>query len=76
MLLSQTKEKGVYNISNINVINSELKRRLYSFGINKGKKIEVLAISLSKSNMEVEVGGTAIALRLEEAKQIEVEEVI
>lgn len=51
----------------------ELKQRLFSFGMRKGSTITVKAISLTKSTIEVQVeGGMMIALRFEEAKEIEV----
>jgi ferrous iron transport protein A len=50
----------------------ELKRRLASLGLRKHSDIKVKAYSLSKSTIEVEVGTSLIALRCEEAKEIEV----
>ena len=53
--------------------NNELKQRFYSFGITKGSNIKVEAISLAKNTMSVIVEDTIIALRVDEAKTIEVE---
>ncbi|WP_024953637.1 FeoA family protein [Sulfurospirillum arcachonense] len=51
----------------------ELKHRLFSFGVRKNAAIQVKALSMNKNTMEIEVGGTGmIALRLEEAREIEV----
>jgi ferrous iron transport protein A len=55
--------------------NDELKQRFYSFGIFKGIEIEVENISLAGNTIEIVVDDTAIALRVEEAKTIEVEAV-
>jgi len=53
--------------------DGELKQRLFSFGLRKGSPIQVKALSMAKSTMEIEVGTTLLALRFEEAKRIEVE---
>ena len=53
--------------------NGELKQRLASFGLLRGANIKVIDCSLGKSTIEVKVDGTLLALRLEEAKKINVE---
>ena len=53
--------------------NDELKQRFYSFGIIKGADIFIQNISLARNTIEIVVEDTSIALRLEEAKSIEVE---
>jgi ferrous iron transport protein A len=53
--------------------NNELKQRFCSFGITKGSDIKVEAISLAKNTMSIIVEDTTIALRIDEAKTIEVE---
>lgn len=53
--------------------SNELKQRFYSFGIIRGANIHIQNISLAKNTMEIVVEDTSIALRLEEAKSIEVE---
>jgi len=55
--------------------DGELKQRLFSFGLRKGSQIQVKAMSMAKSTMEIEVGTTLLALRFEEAKRIEIEAV-
>jgi len=50
----------------------ELKHRFYSFGIIKGAMITVQKISLAKNTMALVVDDTNIALRIDEAKDIEV----
>lgn len=51
----------------------ELKQRLYSFGIIEGSFIELKNISLAKQTIQItNEDGTLIALRLSEAKNIEV----
>lgn len=52
-----------------------LKERLFSFGISRGAVLNVMEYSLSKATMEVKIGGTMLALRHDEAKQIIVEKV-
>ncbi|HHD72654.1 MAG TPA: ferrous iron transport protein A [Epsilonproteobacteria bacterium] len=49
-----------------------LRDRFASFGIMRGEEIVVKACSLAKQTMEIEIGATAVALRAEEAEQIEV----
>ncbi len=50
-----------------------LKDRLASFGVMRGEELTVKGCSIAKQTMEVEVGGTLLALRKEEAEKIEVE---
>ena len=52
-----------------------LKDRLASFGIVRGEEIMVKGCSLAKQTMEIDVDGTLIALRAEEAEKIEVEKI-
>jgi ferrous iron transport protein A len=54
---------------------SDLKQRLISFGVIKEANIEVLEHAPAKSTIEIKVGKMRIALRAEEAKYIEVEEI-
>lgn len=53
----------------------ELKKRLFSFGLRKATRIKVKAISFNKSTMEIEIGTSFLALRLEEASSIEVSKI-
>ena len=50
-----------------------VKGRLFAMGIAKGNAIRLLDHTLKKQTWEVEVDGTRVALRDEEAKAIEVE---
>jgi len=52
--------------------DGELKQRFFSLGLRKHAEIKVKAISLNKSTMEIEIGTSLLALRLEEAENIEV----
>jgi ferrous iron transport protein A len=54
---------------------SELKQRLISFGIMKEAVLDVLEHTTTKSNIEIKVGKTRLALRSAEAKLIEVEQI-
>ncbi len=49
-----------------------LKDRFLSFGVMPGEELVVKGCSLAKQTIEIEVGGTLIALRKEEADKIEV----
>lgn len=53
--------------------DSVLKARFSSFGITRGATIYVLEYTIAKNTMEVKINNTKIALRLTEAKFIEVE---
>jgi len=72
MKLSDLKKGQNAIITNLGC-EIELKQRFYSFGINKNSTIAVENISFSKNTIEINVEDTFIALRMEEAKCIEVE---
>ncbi len=50
-----------------------IKGRLFAMGIAKGNRIKLLDHTLKKETFEVDVEGTRVALRKEEADAIEVE---
>jgi len=50
-----------------------LKKRFFSLGLNIGKEVEVVETSLQKNTIKVALGFSSVALRLDEAKLIEVE---
>lgn len=50
-----------------------IRSRLYAMGITRGNRIKLLDHTLKKQTWEVEIEGTRVALRDEEAKSIEVE---
>ena len=53
----------------------DLKQRLISFGIMKDAELEVLAEAPRKKTIEIKVGKMRLALRSQEAEQIEVKEI-
>jgi len=53
----------------------DLKQRLISFGMMKNAVVEILEQAPAKKTIEVKVGKMRLALRAEEAAQIEVEEI-
>jgi len=55
--------------------DGELKQRLASLGLRKNSNIKIKAFSLNKSTIEVQVGTAMLALRHEEAKEIEVQKI-
>ena len=73
MLLSDLSKDDSAIITKLNC-NDELKRRLYSFGIIEGTDIKIGEISIAKKTMEIISENTLIAIRIEEAKQIEVKQ--
>jgi len=52
-----------------------LRDRLTSFGVMRGEELTVKGCSLAKQTMEIEVGSTLIAVRADEAKLIEIEQI-
>lgn len=72
MRLNELKkhEKGI--IQKIEA-DKALKSRLTSFGITKGEIIEIKELTLAKETIEIQVNRTKIALRVSEAKNIEIE---
>jgi ferrous iron transport protein A len=68
----KANEKAV--VTKVNA-DGELKQRLASLGLRKHSNIKVKTYSLSKSTIEVEVGTAMLALRYEEAKEIEVSKI-
>lgn len=72
MNLSDLNIKQKAKVKNI-TCSDELKQRFYSFGIFKNSVIEVENMSLAKNTIEIMVEDTSLALRMEEAKSIEVE---
>ena len=53
--------------------DGELKQRLASLGLRKNSNIKIKTFSLNKSTIEVQVGTAMLALRYEEAQEIEVQ---
>jgi ferrous iron transport protein A len=72
MTLDKLSKGDMAIIKDINC-DEELKHRLYSFGVIRGVSIKVKEFSIKKKTIEIEVGRSHIALRLDEAKKIEVE---
>ncbi|MFA5234668.1 MAG: FeoA family protein [Sulfurimonas sp.] len=69
--LIECKKACIVKVVKLNA-DSELKRRLISFGIMKDAVIEVLEHAPAKSTIEVKVGKMRVALRAQEAGLIEV----
>ncbi|MFT7880837.1 MAG: FeoA family protein [Sulfurimonas sp.] len=72
MILTELKKGQSATIIKINA-DSALKDRLKSMGISRGERLTVRGCSLAKQTIEIEIEGTLVALRAEEAKKIEVE---
>jgi Fe2+ transport system protein FeoA len=53
--------------------NGAFKKRLHDLGFRRGKLLSVVKYAPLKDPMEVELGGTHISLRVEEAERIEVD---
>ena len=72
MKLSDLKKGDKGEVIKINA-GKDLKHRMYSFGIYKGAKFEIMACSLAKNTIELKVGNSMVALRRGEVEKIEVE---
>ncbi len=74
MKLSELEKNTKSIVVAINA-QSSLKKRLASMGVNVDKTIEVLETSLQKNTIKISVGMGSLALRLDEAKCIDVEKI-
>ena len=74
MVLSELHKGDKAEIIGINA-DKALRDRLISFGVMRGEVLYIKGCSLAKQTMEIEVGGTHIALRADEASKIEVEQI-
>jgi len=72
MRLDELNENEKATIKRIDA-DEVLKHRLFSFGVIKGATLKVKAFSPKKKTIEIEINRSRIALRLDEAKKIEVE---
>ncbi len=70
--LSQINKNQKVLIKQIHA-QQNLKKRLFSLGLGVGKEVEVVETSLQKNTIKVTLGFSAVALRFDEAKTIEVE---
>ena len=52
-----------------------LKSKLLSMGFARGEKVKVLKHTLAKNTFDVDINGVNVALREEEAREIEVEKI-
>lgn len=72
MQLNELKKGESAIIHNIDA-TQQLKVRLNSFGITKGAKVTLEEYTLAKNTLEISINKTKVALRVDEAKNIEVE---
>lgn len=70
MDLLTAKTNQSYVITNFQIEDKHLQRRLNEFGIITGKTIKVLKFSPRKKTLLISLLGTAFALKSEIAKQI------
>ena len=52
-----------------------LKSKLLSMGFIRGEKVKLLKHTLAKNTFDVDINGVNVALREEEAREIEVEKI-
>jgi ferrous iron transport protein A len=72
MDLSQVQKNEKVKIVRINAQIS-LKKRLASLGVAAGKEVEVLETTLQKNTIKLGIGLGSVALRLDEARCVDVE---
>ncbi|GEM_PF-686780 len=70
--LSQIDKNQRALIKNISAQHG-LKKRLQSLGLNVGQEVQVVETSLQKNTIKIALGFSSVALRLDEAKAVEVE---
>lgn len=75
MNLSQVQKNDKVKIVRINAPIT-LKKRLASLGVSVGKEVEVLETTIQKNTIKVGIGLGSVALRLDEAKCIDVEALV
>lgn len=75
MNLSQIQKNEKVKIVQINA-QTTLKKRLSSLGVSIGKEIEVLETTIQKNTIKLGIGLGSVALRLDEAKCIDVEALV
>jgi Fe2+ transport system protein FeoA len=75
MLLSDIQMGKSVSIVDVNA-ETALKKRLRTLGLTKNCNVTVLEESIGRQNMKISFGSTEIALRIDEARQITVEEIV
>ena len=66
---------GESGIIKKNYAKEPLKSKLLSMGFARGERVKVLKHTLAKNTFDVDINGVNVALREEEAREIEVEKV-
>lgn len=74
MVLSDLRKGNRAEIVKVHA-DKALRDRLTSFGVMRGEELLIKGCSLARQTMEIEVGSTLIAVRADEAKKIEVEQI-
>ncbi len=72
MLLSQLRKGDKAEVIKV-VADRALRDRFCSFGIMPGEELEIKACSMAKQTVEIAIGSTMVALRIEEAEKIVVD---
>lgn len=72
MFLSELEKGECGKILKINS-DSVLRARFSSFGITRGSIVYIIEQTMSKNTIEIKIQNTKIALRISEAKTIEIE---
>ena len=75
MVLSELEKGDQAEIVRVHA-EATLRNRLSSFGVVRGEHLKVKGCSLAKQTMEIEIEGTLLALREEEARKIEIKKLV
>ena len=76
MKLSDVKKNGRVKIINFLDVDENLYMRFLSFGLIRDKEIVIKNCSPFKTNVEIMIDNSFVALRREEAELIEVEHIL
>lgn len=72
MYLNDAKVGDEFKIINIDA-NSQLKNRFFSLGISRGATASIEEMTLARETIELRLNKSRIAIRVSEAKCIEIE---
>lgn len=76
MSLANIEYNKSYEIIDISTDNSVLLERFISLGICEGARVELLEKSIDKNTMAIVLSNIRIALRVSEAQEVDVQEVM
>ncbi len=76
MTLADMKHNKTYQINKINTNNDILRERFVALGICEGAHASLLEKSIDRATIAIMANNTRIALRMTEAKEVSIKELI